>query len=69
MTYFDYERTASEAGFSPEELAQLSRVVRQEFPHDDMLYELHMLRACHAVREGITTIAEAIQDDSLTTAH
>ncbi len=68
MSCFDYEQAAAEAGFSSEEVAQLSRVVRAEYPHDDMLYELHMVRACRAVREGVITIADAIHDDSLTAA-
>ena len=66
MTHFDHEHAARKAGFSPEESAQLSRAVRAEFPHGDMLYELHMLRACRAVREGMLTIADVIHDDSLT---
>ncbi|MBI4557143.1 MAG: hypothetical protein HY706_06120 [Candidatus Hydrogenedentes bacterium] len=67
MTYFDYERVAKDAGFTAENLAELSRLVRSEFPQDDMLYELHMLRSCKAVRDGVVTIEEVIHDDSFTT--
>jgi hypothetical protein len=28
---------------------------------DDMLYELHLLRICLAIKQGCVTIAEAIQ--------
>ncbi len=56
MRYFDYERVAREAGLGPEDLDRIHRVIRAEFPTDDMLYELHMLRAVKAVRDGRVTV-------------
>ncbi|MBI4802110.1 MAG: hypothetical protein HY796_06265 [Elusimicrobia bacterium] len=61
MRYFNYEAAAREAGISDSQLAALSQLMRQEFPKDDMLYELHVLRACMAVRGGYLTIAEALK--------
>lgn len=52
MRYFDYERAATEARIPPDKLAELGKIIRHEFPHDEMMYELHLLRACMAVRDG-----------------
>jgi len=68
MTYFDYQPVAEEAGISARDLEELRRQVRNEFPNDDMLFELHMLRACNTVRDGIATIQQILHDDSLTPA-
>jgi hypothetical protein len=58
---FAWEDVAAEAGITPEQLAEIERLVRDEFPHDDMLYELHVLRACRAVRDGYCTVDQMIQ--------
>jgi hypothetical protein len=63
VEYFDYESIAKEAGIPSSKLDALQRIVRQEFPHDDMMYELHLLRACMAIREGYVTISEAIRSE------
>ena len=52
MRYFDYKTEAREAGLTAAQLRRLSKLVRAEFPTDDMMYELHLLGACLAVREG-----------------
>lgn len=52
MQYFDFEKVAREANIPKDTLAELCRMMRAEFPHDDMMYELHVLRACLAVRDG-----------------
>ena len=57
---FAWEDVAAEAGITPEQLAGIERLVREEFPHDDMLYELHVLRACMAVRDGYCTVEQII---------
>jgi hypothetical protein len=31
-------------------------MIRKDFPADDMMYELHVLRACTPVREGYAKI-------------
>jgi hypothetical protein len=58
--YFDYERVAHEANIPLDKLEELSRLVRKELPQDDMMYELHLLRVCMAIKEGLVTIADAI---------
>ncbi|HGJ64904.1 TPA: hypothetical protein ENS27_05875 [bacterium] len=60
MRYFDFEKIAQEAGISADKLDELCQVIRKEFPDDDMMYELHVLRACMAVRDGYIELGDAL---------
>jgi hypothetical protein len=62
MRYFDYERVAREAGISAEDLGRLCHLIRQEFPGDDMLYELHVMRACRIIKDGPYTMEQIVAD-------
>jgi hypothetical protein len=64
MRYFDYGKVAAEAQIPPGKLARLRSVVRREFPKDDMMFELHMLRVCTAIRDGHITIDQALAEES-----
>ena len=35
--------------------------MRREFPRDDMMHELHALRACMAVRDGLVAVDELLE--------
>ena len=58
MHYFDYEKVAQEAGLTDKDLASVKEVMRAEFPSDDMMWELHILRACAAIRDGHATLQD-----------
>ena len=60
MHYFDYEEVAREANIPPDKLDKLRKIIRDDFPHDDMMFELHLLRACRAIQEGVVSIEDAI---------
>ncbi len=60
MRYFDFEKVASEAGISADKLTEISRLMRLEFPRDEMMYELHILRACMAIRDGHIHLEDAL---------
>ena len=60
MHFFDFETVAREAGISGDCLGQLQQSMRREFPGDEMMYELHVLRACMAIRDGLITLEEAL---------
>lgn len=60
MEHFDFESVARDAGIPPEDLDRLCRIMREEFPHDEMMFELHMLRACRAIRDGDISLDEAL---------
>ena len=63
MDYFDYESVAREAAIREEDLDELRRAIRHEYPHDDMMFELHLLRACMAVRNGYATVEEVLRSE------
>jgi hypothetical protein len=64
MRYFDYEKVAREAKIPADKLEKLRKVIRAEFPRDEMMYELHLLRACMAIRDGMVSIEEAIKPEA-----
>lgn len=63
MDFFDYEVAAKEAGISPDKLALICLMMRSEFAGDDMLCELHVLRACMAVRDGHLRLEDILSDE------
>ncbi len=60
MRYFDYEAVAREAKVPSEKLQLLAKHVREEFPTDDMMYELHLMRVCSAIQAGYVSLDEAL---------
>jgi len=66
MEYFDYESAAREAKLTDEQLRRLFEVVRRDYPDDAMLFELHVLRACNAIREGRTTFEQVVGETAET---
>ncbi len=61
MRYFDYEKAARDAKIPADKLEALRRIVREEFPRDEMMYELHLLRVCMAIKDGLVCIEDAIK--------
>ena len=57
---FDYVTTAKRVGISPEDLERLIALTRAEFPSDEMMVELHVLRAILAVERGDVTLREIL---------
>lgn len=60
--YFNFHSAAREAGISDDQLRMIEKMFRADYPSDDMLYELHVLRACHAVRDGLTTLDAILRE-------
>ena len=61
MSYFDYDKVAHEAGIPTNKLEELCQLIRQEFPKDEMMYELHVLRACMAIKNGSVSLEQVLQ--------
>ena len=59
--YFDFEEAARQAGICPGDLNQLCEAMHREFPNDEMMRELHVLRACMAVRDGLIRVEDALR--------
>lgn len=62
MKYFDYEAVAREAKIPAGKLQKLVDLMRDEFPNDPLMYELHILRACMAVRDGHIQLDEVLRN-------
>lgn len=60
MPFFDYHNVAREAGLSEADLDRLAESIRSQFPNDDMMASLHVLRACKAIRNGGTSLEEVL---------
>ena len=60
MRYLDYKKVARQASIPPAQLARLCKMIRKDFPADDMMYELHVLRACMPVRDGYAQIEDIL---------
>ena len=60
MEYFDYQSLAGKAQISPAQLARIVERVRHDYPEDQMLRELHVLRACRAIRDRQVTIEQVL---------
>ena len=63
MRYFDYETVAREAKIPPEKMKRLVQLIREEFPKDPLMRELHILRACMAIRDGHITLEDALKPE------
>ena len=67
MRYFEYAHAAHEAGIPSETLSLWESHLRQDYPGDEMMVELRLLRACHAVLQGGATpdeVTRAIEADA-----
>ena len=42
---FDINKAVKDSGLSKAEIVHLGREIKKDYPHDQMLYELHMIRA------------------------
>jgi hypothetical protein len=58
--YFDYLGAAKACHLTEEEVAVLETIERQEFPDDQMMFELHMLRLIEQIRAGRIKLGEVL---------
>jgi hypothetical protein len=59
MSYmFDIERIAEQSGLSKKVIKQLEQEVRKEFPKDEAMYELHLLRAIETEKKSLAAKAK-----------
>jgi len=49
-----------EASIPPAQLDRLCNIISKDFPADDTMYELHVLRACMAVSDGYAKIVDIL---------
>jgi hypothetical protein len=58
---FDYQSAAARVGIRPEDVERLADMARAEFPTDEMMVELHVLRMILAVERGDVTLEEVFR--------
>ena len=63
LQYFDYVAVATAARISEADLAAIEAHVRADYPSDQMMFELRMLRTCNAIKSGAATVADALRPD------
>jgi hypothetical protein len=59
---FDLTMLKRASGLTPEELSRLEDQLREEFPRDEMMLELHLLRILEALRKGWITREDALRE-------
>jgi hypothetical protein len=61
---FDYKTAATRAGIARDKLERLAAIIRAEYPDDETMAELHILRALLAVERGEASIEEILRQDA-----
>jgi len=60
---FDCETAAARAGIPAGKMDRLVALIRAEFPDDEMMAELHVLRAILAVEQGTASLEEILRQE------
>ena len=47
---FNINKAVKESGLSRAEASRLQKEIKKDYPHDSMLYELHVIRALRATK-------------------
>ncbi len=61
---FDYESLAKKINLPTEKLTQIRSLVRSDFPDDEMMFELHMLRVLMALERKDISFEEIVSPES-----
>lgn len=70
MRYFDYQSAAREAGVPEITLKEWLEYFRREYPGDEMMVELRLLRACEAAKSmalGLKTVQDSLKSSIVST--
>lgn len=54
------EKILKEKGLTQEQINIIKAEVRREFPSDDMMYELHLIRLVHSLMEGYCNLNDLL---------
>lgn len=58
---FNYQRIADDLKLSKVQLSRLEQTVRLEFPNDEMMFALHMVRVLNTIKRGHLSFDDAIK--------
>jgi len=56
---YDVEAAFKKSGLSRAEIQRIKRQVRKDFPDDDMMYELHIIRILNAMKRGYWKVGDS----------
>lgn len=62
---FDYLKAAHRLGITDAQLHQICNRVRSDYPDDEMMFELHVLRAIQAVESGRISLDQVLNEPKL----
>ena len=62
---FDYHSAARRTGIKNVHLDQICHRVRSEFPDDEMMFELHVLRAVLAIESGRVSLDQVLKEPEI----
>ena len=60
---FDYKTAATRTGIPSAKLDRLMALMSAEFPDDETMAELHVLRAILAVEQGAASLEEILEQE------
>lgn len=58
---FDIDKAKRESGLNPQIVSQIEEKVREDFD-DQMMFELHLIRTLHALKEGKLTVEQLLAE-------
>lgn len=58
---FNYKDIAKKINLPENQLSEIAKMVRKDFPHDEMMFELHMLRSLMALERKDLTLKEILK--------
>lgn len=61
VEYFDYPTIAKRCKISTKIVKEIEKLERKEFPRDQMMFELHMLRILRSIEKGIVKPEEILR--------
>jgi hypothetical protein len=56
---YDVETAFKKSGLSPAVIQKIKLQVRKDFPNDDMMYELHIIRILNAMKKGYWKVGDS----------
>jgi len=53
---FDLEKIKKDSDLTVKQLRHIEEIIKQDYPYDEMMFELHFLRVIKAIKKGWITI-------------
>jgi hypothetical protein len=60
---FNYEAIAKRINLPEDRLSEIGKIIRKDFPRDEMMFELHMLRVLMALERKDLTLEDLFKEE------